>query len=483
MNPTFEEWLVTQHITDPTKLSDDERTRMHATYVSTYPPAPTLTAAGQPDVQAALQAAVLVERERIAGINAACTGHQGERVEQLRAQAIAGTITFDTLNAGLLDHLLASRPQAPAIQTGHSTVPPETVLTCAFIQAAGHPDTAARHYPAPVLEAAQCLGSGGFYGVLSALARRTGQHAPPRDNWLAGSFSTMDLSVIISGGLEKMLMDAFQQAPNSIRTIAKRVPLANFRTSTMARLNPMGGIEKVGQDGELKHLSLEESTATIRLDTYGAMIGLTRQAMINDDLGAFNQLPQDFANLASRKIADVGWTLILSNPSTFFGTDNANLLSGGSSPLSVTSLAAAITLLRQQIDANGSPIDIEPRFLVVPPELEFTARQIIVSTQFARDTSLADNLPMASGIAPNLQLVVEPRISAAAFTGSSETQWYVLPAPVNAAIALGLLNSREQPVIEQVDQPAQLLGTSWRAYLDFGVALVEPRVAVKSNGV
>ncbi|HUW30279.1 MAG TPA: Mu-like prophage major head subunit gpT family protein, partial [Planctomycetota bacterium] len=345
------------------------------------------------------------------------------------------------------------------------------------------PDTAARHYPAPVVEAAQRLGSGGFYGVLSALARRTGQDAPPRDNWLAGSFSTMDLPTIISGGIEKMLLDAFQQAPNSIRTVAKRVPLSNFRSTTMVRLDPKGSLEEVAADGELQHLSLEETTASIRLSTYGRMIGLTRQAMINDDLGAFNQLPQDFANLASRKIADVGWTLILSNPSTFFGTDNANLLSGGSSPLSVASLSAAITLLRQQIDANGSPIDIEPRFLVVPPELEFTARQIIVSTQFARDVSSDDNLPMGQGITPNLQLVVEPRISAAAFTGSSTTQWYVLPAPVNAAIALGLLNSREQPVIEQLDPPTQYLGRQWRAYLDFGVALVEPRVAVKSNGV
>jgi len=490
--PTFSDWLKTQGI-DESKLSADERTRLQARYIADTTPAPgtvaataNIDAAPAPDVQAAVQA----EQTRIGEINRECDTiiargcPDTDLVNQLRGQAISGEISMQDLHRANLVILRASRPQSSAIQGGGgSNVPPETVLTCAFIQAAGHPQVAARHYPAPVVEAAQRIGHGGFYGALSAMARRNGHDAPPHDNWLAASFSTVSLPTIISSGLEKMLLDAFTQAPNSIRTIAKRIPLANFRTSTMARLETKGGLEEVAADGELKHISLEESTATIRLATYGCMIGLTRQAMINDDLGAFNQLPQDFANLASRKIADVGWTLILANASDFFGIGNANLLTGANSALSVTSLASAITLMRQQVDENGSPIDVEPLFLVVPPELEFLARQILVSTQFARNVEEDDNLPMGQGIAPNLQLVVEPRISAAAFSGSSETQWYVLSSPANGAIALGLLNSREQPVIESIEQPPQLLGAGWRAFIDFGVALVEPKVAVRSDGV
>lgn len=57
----------------------------------------------------------------------------------------------------------------------------------------------------------------------------------------------------------------------------------------------------MGPDGELKHATLSEGSYTNRIDTYGRMLSLTRQMMINDDLGAFLQLPRIIGRMSALK--------------------------------------------------------------------------------------------------------------------------------------------------------------------------------------
>lgn len=65
---------------------------------------------------------------------------------------------------------------------------------------------------------------------------------------------------------------------------------------------------------------------------------------------------------------------------------NHPLLGGGTynnritSALSQTALQDAITKFRRTVNHRGQPVVIEPRYLVVPPELEFTALTLVNST-------------------------------------------------------------------------------------------------------
>jgi phage major head subunit gpT-like protein len=81
--------------------------------------------------------------------------------------------------------------------------------------------------------------------------------------------------------------------------------------------------EKVGPAGELKHATAGELSYTNQVETYGRMFAITRQDIINDDLGALTAIPKKLGRGAALKLNDVFWTVFLNN-STFFASGNAN---------------------------------------------------------------------------------------------------------------------------------------------------------------
>ena len=104
--------------------------------------------------------------------------------------------------------------------------------------------------------------------------------------------------------------------------------------------------EQVGADGELKHGKLDEQKFGQRADTHGIMFALTRQMIINDDMGAFTDIPRQIGMGAAEAIADAVWTLWLSNPTqadgkAFFHADHKNYLEGADTTLTVDGLTAA----------------------------------------------------------------------------------------------------------------------------------------------
>ena len=48
---------------------------------------------------------------------------------------------------------------------------------------------------------------------------------------------------------------------------------------------------KVSEGGEFKRGSITESKESYRIETYGRVVGITRQVLINDDLDAFTRIP------------------------------------------------------------------------------------------------------------------------------------------------------------------------------------------------
>ncbi|MDZ4829102.1 MAG: hypothetical protein SGJ09_02760 [Phycisphaerae bacterium] len=67
-------------------------------------------------------------------------------------------------------------------------------------------------------------------------------------------------------------------------------------------------------------------------------------------------------------------------------------------------------------------------------------------------------------------LAVAPHLSDTLHTGSSAKAWYLFADPtLVAAFEIVFLNGTQQPTIERTPTPANTLGVSWSAYIDFGV--------------
>ena len=69
--------------------------------------------------------------------------------------------------------------------------------------------------------------------------------------------------------------------------------------------------EQLGPGGKIKHGTLGQESYTRAASTYAKMFSLTRTDIINDDLGAFDDLRKRLGMGAAQKLSDVFWTTFL----------------------------------------------------------------------------------------------------------------------------------------------------------------------------
>jgi phage head maturation protease len=316
-------------------------------------------------------------------------------------------------------------------------------------------------------------------GLLEAAFRggRRGAH-------IQAEFSTLAIPGILSNIANKFLNAGFTAVEAGWQRITATRSVRDFKTITSYSLTGGMVYEKIGPGGELKHATLGELSYQNRADTYGKMFGITRQDIINDDLGALTDVPKKLGRGAAIKLNEVFWTEFLNNRDVFWAVGNNNVQTGGGSALTSAGLKLAAQTFRKQTDPDGKPLGISPALLLVPPELEVPADELMTSTAInTGGSSTTDKVPNRNIWAGKYQVVVSTYLSNAAFTGNSGTQWWLLANPDDlATIETVFLNGRQTPVVEQADADFDVLGIQMRGYHDFGVAKQEFRASVRSAG-
>ena len=86
---------------------------------------------------------------------------------------------------------------------------------------------------------------------------------------------------------------------------ARRTTVADFKLVHRLQLGEAPQLEKVNQSGEFKRGTIGEAQETYRIETFGKVIGITRQVLINDDLDAFTRVPALFGTSAATLESDV----------------------------------------------------------------------------------------------------------------------------------------------------------------------------------
>jgi len=300
------------------------------------------------------------------------------------------------------------------------------------------------------------------------------------------AFSTASLPVALGSTAEKILLSTYAEAPASWKGFVNIVSVQDFKTGKVIRPSFTGDMEEVAPTGELKHASVGEETVDVKASTFGQVLTIDRQSIINDDAGLFASTAAALGKNAARKVNDEVWGAVLANAGDFFHADNGNYAAGADTALSVDALSAAMAMMIAQRGADGRDLDIRPKVLAVPPELETLARQLLTSEAMARYTSSSvDNQPEGNPFFGRMELAVEPRLSNDdRFSGTSVKAWYLFASPRDAAVNLAFLGGKRTPTIDTFGPEAQVdvLAFSWRVYQDFGVGLGDPRAAVKMKG-
>lgn len=435
------------------------------------------------DVNGTVSDAIKAERTRVSEIRAAC----GTEFPEIQAQAESEGWDVAQTNQKVLK---AMRENRPNINTGIGA--PEKgslkVVEAAFGMRCGLDEKElVEEHGEEVVAAAYKDRSISIRDVMAAAMQSEGKMVPRSMNndFIRAALSTVSLPGILSNTANKRMLKAYSLQNITATQVCSQGDLADFKQSDRYRLNELGSFDEVGATGEIKHGTLGEETATNQLSTYGKMITLSRAMIINDDLSALTKIPAAMAARAAQKIDELFYTRLLSNPSSLFSSGNKNYQDGTNTALSVSSMDAAMQLFKDQTNADGLPINVSPRHLIVPTALEFTARQILTSSTLTAfgDTDTTNVLTANPMTGQNLNLVVSPYLNSQGLTSSSSLGWYLFGDPSTVdTFEIGYLRGARTPTLEQVDLPSDMLGMGWRIYFDLGIREQDHRGMVFSKG-
>lgn len=452
------------------------------------------TATATVDIQAELAKArneITADMKRVIAIRKLCAGKHDE----IEAKAIDEGWTAEKVE---LEVLRAGRPTGEGFIAA-GKLPESNVLEAALAQAGNLRDIE-NHFDAKTLEAAhkQYRGRMGLQQFLLEAAWQggyDGRHFPTTDpgmkSLLQAAFSTLSLPGIMANTANKFLLQGFNAVEDSWRTISRIRSVSDFKTVTSYRMTGDAIYEKVGATGELKHATFSEESYTIAADTYGKMFSITRKDIINDDLGALNDVPMRIGRGGALKLNKVFWTEFLSNPTTkngvssdtdaFFSAAHNNY-STSDGVLDVDALTAMELLFYKQTDRDGNPLGLDAAILLVPPELAVTAT-LLASSLELRDNTANTKTPTENPHRGKFAVARSSYLSNTSITNYSTTGYYLLANPADlAVIEVAFLNGQQSPTVESADADFNTLGIQMRGYHDWGVSLADYRAGVFFDG-
>lgn len=430
------------------------------------------------------------ERDRMSRIEGVCAGPVGgwganqERVDALKASALAGEISENDLTAQMLTILRESRPRFNAMMRPAQVVSHATAIEAALLSRMGLTSLGERTLGPLAMEHGAQLRANHTLDLCRAALTFEGVEAPRgREEMVKAALSTYSLPVALGNLANKVLLDAYTESPATWRAFCAVRSTSDFKKNTAIRPSFTTPLEPVAPGGEIKHGTVGEWLAEYQVDTFGKMLSVDRRDIVNDDLSIFDQTARTLGRSAMRKISDLVYEVLLTNPGGFFSTGNGNYLDGAHTALSFEALSKAIEAMMLQRDDEGNDLDLRPATLLVPPQLQMTAKALLES-EFIQQ--IVERTPTGNSLRRAVSVEIEPRLSNTEKFGNlaSDKHWYLLASPAAVPMVVAFLEGKQTPTVEYfgLDHQANKLAVTWRVYHDFGTALVDPRAAVRSKG-
>jgi hypothetical protein len=226
-----------------------------------------------------------------------------------------------------------------------------------------------------------------------------------------GPLTTSDFPNLLANVISKRLRSRQNNAPD-------------FKARAIVQLSNMPNLKPVKEGGEFTRMALADSKESYSLSTFGRVITLSRQSLINDDLSAFDRIPMLFGRAAAETEAALFWAIVTSNPNmgdgvALFHANHGNLAASGSA-IAIASLSAGRKAMRKQKGlaakaSDAEPLNLAPAFIVVSPDKETEAQQFLATTLYPQQNA------QVNPFAGSLLQITEARL-----TGNA---WYLFADP------------------------------------------------------
>lgn len=312
----------------------------------------------------------------------------------------------------------------------------------------------------------------------AAIAQRSG-----------GLHTTSDFPVILGNVVNTTLRAGYEAAGQTFRPLVRETTVADFKAINRAQLGEGPAFDKVNEAGEFKRGTVAEGKESYKIATFGKVIAITRQVIINDDMNAFGRVPQLMGGAAAQLESDLVWAQILGNPTmgdgvALFHASHNNLPT--TAAFGVASLGVARAQMAKQVGLDGKTVlNIRPQYLVVPVALETKAEQELKSLFYADSSEKVATSSMRS-----LEIIAEARLdngikkgaATASDIAGSATAWYLAASPMQIdTVELAYLEGNRGVYIE-TRQGFDVDGLEVKARLDVGAKAMDHRGLLKNAG-
>jgi hypothetical protein len=334
----------------------------------------------------------------------------------------------------------------------------------------------------------------------------TGRHAGLAA--LEEALSTSDFPVVFGDVLDRELLAQYEQLPSIWPQFARRTTVMDFRAKKFVDLiGGRGLLEKVPELDEYPQRKPTDGFYTLTVGKFGGRFSLSWEDIINDDLGALQDLPNRLAQgakdtedyTATQMLTDgVGPNDVLFGATVINGT-TSNLLTGNPA-LTTQALSDALTAITSRLDPDGRPIAISGFALVVPPALQVAAYQIVNATSIILNPdSAAMRVNVGNWLQGKVTIVVNHWLPVIDTSANKNTTWYLVPLPSTPrpAVVMGFLRGHETPDLRIKADGGNRLGggavapedgsfenddIAYRCRHVLGSTTIDPIAAAVSNG-
>jgi hypothetical protein len=319
--------------------------------------------------------------------------------------------------------------------------------------------------------------------VLRAAFANQGQAGSRRDIHAQG-FSALDIANTLAATANKFIFRGWNMVDQTCLRIAKIQNVRDFKTATTVSLTDSLIYEKVGTGGQIRHGTLADQSYTVKAETYAKMLAITRQDIINDDLGALTDVPMKLGNGAIKILNDIFWSKFLGLVPTdsFFAAGNNNI-NTAVADMTVGGLDATEVIFRNQTNPDGTPLGLLPAIILVPTALYNKALTLMGSQGAAYVAAYATASGDKNPFFGRYRVETSPYISNSSYTGYTSTAWWMLANPEEMPVmTIAALNGNVMPTVDTAQAAFNVLGVEMRGYSDIGVNSTEKRGGVHADG-
>lgn len=295
--------------------------------------------------------------------------------------------------------------------------------------------------------------------------------AADREDVLRRAFhTTSDFPVLFEGVINRVLAARYQLAASTYREISVRRNFHDFRPHDQVRVGDFPMLQPVGEGGKIKFGTFGESKETVAVAPYAIQFAITRQMLVNDNLGGINEVIGSYGQSVAQFEENTFYAMKAANPKmsdgkAIFHADHGNL-AGANAVISADPVSLGRAAMRKQKSIDGRLLNVTPRILLTTADTETAGDKLIAEITPTK----GDDVNVFSR---KLRNVTAPG-------GGTAWELYADPA-VLPCFVWGMLDGYEAPRL-RIENPFGVSGVGVSLEHDFGCGAIDYRGCYRNAG-